>query len=149
MRFLVLLAMAVASLNAAAQLYSWKDADGKVQYSDQPPPASAKGTVRKVAPPATNVADPDAVRKNLADKELEARKKEKEAKESATKAEKDKADAAERRINCEKAQGNLRGLESGQTRFTTDAQGNRVALEGAVLEAELAAARKNVDGLCK
>ncbi|MBI4986807.1 MAG: DUF4124 domain-containing protein [Rhodocyclales bacterium] len=147
MRFLVTLALSLCSLGAAAQLYSWKDANGKIQYSDQPPPADAK--VRKVAPPAAQPTDPEGVRKKLAEQELTSRKKQKEAKENSAKAESAKAEAEERRSNCESAQGSLRAVESGQTRFTTDAQGNRVALDGAVREAELARARKAVADWCK
>ncbi len=40
-RFLAVL-LALAALPAAAQMYRWIDKDGKVHYSDQPPPAAAK-----------------------------------------------------------------------------------------------------------
>lgn len=146
MRILVPLALALYCLAAAAQLYSWKDADGKVHYSDEPP--ADKATARKVAPPAAGAADP-AARRSLADKEMESRKKQKEAQEAANKAEKDKADAEERRVECARAQGNLRAIESGQTRFTTDSKGERVGLDGEVREAELGKARKAADSWCK
>jgi len=51
---LVVLAWSVASGPAQAQQYRWVDKDGKVQFTDAPPPAGAKD-VRKVegsAPPA-------------------------------------------------------------------------------------------------
>ncbi|MDO8933694.1 MAG: DUF4124 domain-containing protein [Rhodocyclaceae bacterium] len=147
MRFLLPLALVLHSLTVAAQLYSWKDADGKIHYSDEPPPA--KTQARKVAPPPAPSADPAATRKNLAEMEMASRKKQKEAKDSAAKAEKEKADTEERRINCDKAKGNLQSIESGLTRFTTNAKGERVALEGAVRDAELASARKAADEWCK
>ena len=40
------LAMASAPL-AAAQLYQWKDAQGRMMYSDQPPPASIRNAQQK------------------------------------------------------------------------------------------------------
>jgi len=147
MRFLVILALSLASTVAGAQLYSWKDASGKVHYSDEPPPD--KSPSRKVAAPPAPSADPAAVRRSLAEKEIESRKKQKESQESAAKAEKAKTEAAERRVDCERAKGNLGSIESGQTRFATDSKGERVALDGAVREAELASARKAVDALCK
>jgi len=42
----VCLALASAPL-AAAQLYQWKDADGRMIYSDQPPPPSVKNAQQK------------------------------------------------------------------------------------------------------
>lgn len=147
MRVLVLLVFALYGAAASAQLYSWKDADGKVQYSDQPPPGQTPA--RKVAAPATLATDPAGTRKMLAEKELESRKKRKTAQEADANAEKEKADAEERRANCEKAKGNLQAMESGLTRFTANARGERVALEGAVRDAELGSARKAVEAWCK
>ncbi len=48
MRFFFLLSCCLAaSLVQAAELYRWVDADGKVHYTDQPPPASAKKVEEK------------------------------------------------------------------------------------------------------
>ncbi len=131
---------------ASAQLYSWKDASGKIHYSDEPPPD--KTQARKVAPPATGAGDP-AARKALAEQEAAARKKQKDTQESADKSEQDKAQAEERRVQCERARSNLQGIESGQVRFTIGANGERVGMDGAAREAELANARKAVDSWCK
>ncbi|MDD5248321.1 MAG: DUF4124 domain-containing protein [Rhodocyclaceae bacterium] len=146
MRFLVPLALALYCAVAAAQLYSWKDADGKVHYSDEPPADTTHA--RKLAPPAAGAAADPAARRSLAAKEMESRRKQKEAQEAASKAEKDKADAEERRVECARAQGNLKALESGQTRFTIDANGERVGLDGELRDAELAKARKAADSWC-
>lgn len=146
MRIITALACALLSLAASAQMYSWKDASGKTQYSDQPPPDKS---ARKIAAPAAPSSDAGDKRKDAADQEMEARKKQKDAKENAAKAEKDKAGAEERAINCEKAKGNLQAIESGQVRFTLDAKGERVALDGAVRDAEIANARKVADSWCK
>lgn len=147
MRILALFLMTFYAALASAQLYSWKDAQGKVHYSDEPP--QEKAPVRKVAPPPPPSIDPGAAQKSLAEKEVESRKRQKAAQEASAKADKEKADSEERRANCERAQGNLKALESGQTRFTTNSQGERVALDGDLREAELANARKAVDSWCK
>ena len=42
----VCMALASSPL-AAAQLYQWKDADGRMSYSDQPPPTSVKNAQQK------------------------------------------------------------------------------------------------------
>lgn len=143
----ILFACLLLPLGAAAQMYSWKDANGKIQYSDEPPPGKVQA--RKVAPPSAPSSDAAERRKEAADRDMEARKKQKEAKESATKAEKEKADAEDKRVNCEKARGQLQAIESGQARFTTDAKGERIALDGAVRDAEIASARRAVDSWCK
>lgn len=146
LRLLAPLALALCSMAAAAQLYSWKDASGKIHYSDEPPPE--KAPTRKVSPPAAGAGDP-AARQGLAEQEAAARKKQKETQDAAAKAEKEKAAAEERRSQCERARNNLQGLESGQVRFTVGANGERVGLEGGVREAELAKARQAVDAWCK
>jgi glutaredoxin len=47
-RILISVWLAAASSHlAAAQLYQWKDAQGHMVYSDQPPPASIKGAQQK------------------------------------------------------------------------------------------------------
>jgi len=47
-RILITVWLAAASTHlAAAQLYQWKDAQGRMVYSDQPPPASIKGAQQK------------------------------------------------------------------------------------------------------
>lgn len=44
---LVLLCCAVAGLAQAGELFRWVDAEGKVHYTDQPPPASARKVEEK------------------------------------------------------------------------------------------------------
>jgi hypothetical protein len=44
---LVLLCCTLAGLAQAGELFRWVDADGKVHYTDQPPPASAKKVEEK------------------------------------------------------------------------------------------------------
>lgn len=45
---LATLCMAIASAPlTAAQLYQWKDAQGRTQYSDQPPPPSVRNALQK------------------------------------------------------------------------------------------------------
>ncbi|HQS99318.1 MAG: glutaredoxin family protein [Hydrogenophilales bacterium 16-64-46] len=43
----ILVAMCVAASAGAAQLYQWKDAQGRMVYSDQPPPPSVKNAQQK------------------------------------------------------------------------------------------------------
>lgn len=147
MRLIIGLACALLSVTASAQMYSWKDANGKTQYSDTPP--ADKTPARKLAAPAAPSSDAVDKRKAAADKEMDARKKQTDGQKTAAQAEKDKADAENRRINCDKARVNLQAIQSGEVRFTLDAKGERVALDGAVRENEIANARKVTDSWCK
>ena len=58
------LAIAVAAMlvaaTAGAQMYRWVDKDGKVQYTDTPPPASAKSVQKRATAPAPTSAGPAA-----------------------------------------------------------------------------------------
>jgi glutaredoxin len=42
----------LAAATAAAQMYRWVDKDGKVHYTDSPPPAAAKGVQKRGSAPA-------------------------------------------------------------------------------------------------
>ena len=42
MKRVLTLALLLAALPASAVMYKWVDQDGKVHYSDQPPPDGAK-----------------------------------------------------------------------------------------------------------
>jgi len=58
------LAIAVAAMlvaaTAGAQMYRWVDKDGKVHYTDTPPPAAAKSAEKRTAAPAPTSAGPAA-----------------------------------------------------------------------------------------
>jgi glutaredoxin len=58
------LAIAVAAMlvaaTAGAQMYRWVDKDGKVQYTDTPPPASAKSVQKRGTGPAPTDTGPAA-----------------------------------------------------------------------------------------
>ncbi len=138
---LAALALALAPL-ASAQLYKWVDKDGKVSYSDQPPPAAASKQI-KVETGGSGPA-PSAVAR---DKELQ------KGRQEAADAQKKKDDAErvakQREEECEKSRSYLKGLENGGRFVTFDDKGNRTFLEADQIEAEKTKARKNVEEACK
>lgn len=133
---------------ALAEVYSWKDASGKVHYGSKPP-VGQQGEARKLAAPPAETPDQEAARKAAAERQMSEREKQQNAQEGAAKTKEDPAAQREREANCRAARANLATLESGQVRFTMNTKGERVALDGAALNAELAKARKNVDTWCK
>lgn len=143
-----LIAFALLPGIGQGQVYSWKDASGKIHYGDHPP-EERNVQSRKLpgAPAATD--DVEAARKASAERQFSEREKQGKADENARKTPENAAQAKEREANCRQAKANLAALESGQIRFTHNDRGERVALDGAVREEELAKARKSVDSWCK
>jgi hypothetical protein len=137
---LALIALALAPL-AGAQLYKWVDKDGKVHYSDQPPPAQAAKQINVAPGPAPA---PSALAK---DKALE--KTRAESRDAAKKAEETEKVAKQRQEECDRARSYLKGLENGGRFVTFDAKGERVFLEQDQIDAEIAKARRNADEACK
>ncbi|MBR0565197.1 DUF4124 domain-containing protein [Azoarcus sp. L1K30] len=152
---LLMLAL-LAALPASAEIYKWKDADGKVHFSDTPPPSGAVKTIREAAPASARPAgtqdgkSADASKpKTLAEKELEFRQRRAAEAEAQAKAEKESADAAQRKRACEDARSNLAALNSGQRIGRYGSDGQRVILDDAARAEEETRVRKQVDDFCK
>ena len=127
-----------------AGVYSWKDASGKTHYGDRPPAENQAESRKLAAPPAAD----ESAQKNVAERQLADREKQQKAQEDTKKTQEEQSEAKKRQEGCQQAKSNLSAIESGQVRFTIDAQGERVALDGAVRNAELARARKSVNEWC-
>lgn len=146
MRAIALIAL-LFPLAVAAQVYSWKDANGKVHYSDQPPPQSgAQSRVIKVDPSLT--AETPAAQKAAAEKRLDTNKQATEKKEAAAKAAQEKAAEEQRQKDCERAKLQAQGLESGQIRYRMGSGGEREALDDNARQAEIENTRRMVDAAC-
>jgi hypothetical protein len=123
--------------------------------SDTPPPGYAKESARTIggkapganAVPATGKA-PEAP-KTFAEKDMDFKKRQQETSEKAEKSEKEKAAAADKRENCDRAQKQLALLESGQRIATTDDKGERQIMEDAERDKEMERARRFVSESCK
>jgi len=151
----LLLAFAAA---ASAQLYRWVDKDGRVRYSDTPPPAGTKGTTLRQAP-ATYAPPPaaagDAAAKDArkgpmtpAEQEADFRKRQTDAQKARDKADQSGRDAQAKLDNCARAQETLAGLESGQRIARTNASGERYYIDDDQRAAEIAKARQSVSSWC-
>jgi hypothetical protein len=141
-RILLLACALAASTLANAQLYKWVDKDGRVTYSDQPPPALQS----KQLSISTGTSAPQRSAIEM-DKELEkgraeARDKAMADEQAASRA---KADAE----NCLRARGNLRTLTDEGRITTYDEKGERIFLDETQIRAERVKAQRAVDDLCK
>jgi hypothetical protein len=140
-----LLILSLTSTLSLAEVFSWKDASGKVHYGDRPP-ATNQADSRKLAPPPT--ADTEA-RKAFVERRMAEREKQQKAQEEAKKSGEDQAQIRQREENCKQAKATLTAIESGQVRFSLDAKGERTALDGAARDAEIARAKQAADSWCK
>ena len=140
-----LAAVALAcALPALAATYKWIDGNGRVVYSDQPPPAGQKYEVVGAAPPPDN---PNAVRE-MAQKDIEIKKAQKDRAEQATKAEKAQADLQRRADICSQSKAAVRTLQSDDALYTTTDKGERIALPLAERQRRLAEQQRLVREYC-
>lgn len=151
LRILILaLSLAFAS-GAAAQLYRWVDKDGRVRYTDTPPPAGVQGRTLQTpsAPPAAAPEGDAKAAPSLSEQEQSFRKRRLEAQKEAEKAALAQKEAEAKRQNCARAQEYLRTLESGQRVTRTNAQGEREFIDDATRARETASARQAVRDWCE
>lgn len=155
-QLLMIFSLLMAATSASAGITKWVDADGKVHYSDGPPPATAKSQQTlniKTAPAGSAVPDGKSEskggEKTLAEKELEFRKRAVEKEESASKQAKAQEEEKRRKENCTQARNQLQALKDGQKSSRYDEQGERVFLEDSARPKAIQEAQQAVDSWCK
>ena len=110
----IALVCATAALPAGAALYKWTDANGRVVYSDQPPTGNVKYEVVSGASSAPSApSNPNAVRE-MANKEVEFKRRAKDAVEKDQKAEAQRVEMAKKLETCQRAQSNIKQLSADQ-----------------------------------
>jgi hypothetical protein len=154
---------ATFALPAAAQ-WKWRDAGGRTQYSDTPPPPSIAekdilqrpqgsatlSTRRTAAPaPASAASDAPALAPKTADTELDAKRKQAEQEAAdKKKAEEAKATAA-RAENCTRAKAQMRALEAGGRMSRVNEKGEREFLDDKARAVETTRTRDAMASECK
>lgn len=143
-----------------AETFQWKDSNGQTVISDTPPPSTVKGrrslggqqpavVSEKPQDKPADDAKPAEGPKSMAEKDMEFKKRQQEAKEKADKQAKDQAAEAEKRDNCERAKRNLTALEGNQPMVTFDESGKRKIMDTSQREQELERSRRIVSESCK
>lgn len=155
MRHLLILAMLLAAAPAWSALYKWVDEAGRVHYSDQPPPGTAKNKqtieVSRPAPsaaPRTGDSAPKAAAKSPAELEMEFRKRQTEASEAEAKKQKDAQANSEKQRNCTDAKNRVAALEKGGRITKYGPGGEQQYLSDEEIGKELVQARKTADSWC-
>lgn len=152
-----------------AQMYKWTDANGKVQYSDKPPPAGAtaapvqnrSSSVTAPAPtPSTGAKGAEKVDAKAAaaakstkpltaaEQEQAFRKRKQDEEDGQKKAQEKLALETKKQENCASSKANLITMESGTRQARVDAKGERYFLDDAQIQAEVAKARQQVSTFC-
>jgi hypothetical protein len=150
-------ALLLAALTAHAQTYQWKDSAGRTIISDTPPPGTAKSSRALGTSPAPaseaakteETSKPADAPKSTAEKDMEFKKRQQDAKEKADKEAKEKATEEAKRDNCERARRNLAALESNQAITSLDANGQRQVMDTTQRQQEMERARKIMADSCK
>ncbi|MEX8492607.1 DUF4124 domain-containing protein [Sphaerotilus sp.] len=159
----VLLALTVLALAlpCAAQ-WKWRDAQGRVQYSDRPPPndvrdrdilarpAAGSAAQRPASPASASTgAPPGAASAPTSDPALEARKRQAEATQDQGKRDEEARAARQKVENCARAKEYARTVESGQRISRTNDKGEREFLDDAQRTRESIRAREIIASDCR
>jgi len=169
MRVLLWSALASAllswSLPALGQ-WAWRDAAGRMVYSDQPPPKSVPGKdiVRQPQAPAPRSLDqpettatsaktapqPAATRApSTSDREIAARVQQQKLAEAQKKAADEEAQQTRLAENCERLKGYQRALDGGFRVARINANGQQEVLDEATRAAERERTRLEIDQQCR
>lgn len=139
-------ALALLAAPAGADLYKWVDAQGRVHYSDKPPPNTAQKSSTVRAPAAASAPAASAPQqKTLKEQELEFRQRQTEEAEAAAKAQKE---ADMRAQNCTNARGNLATYTEGGRVVRFNAQGEREYLSDEDRAREIERWQREVNRWC-
>jgi hypothetical protein len=155
-KFLLILLM-LASANTFAAVSKWVDAQGRVHYSDQPPPPEARAETLRSESDTEGTAGTSGVTatsapaapKTIAEREAELKKAQQAKQAAADKAAKEQAAAEAVKANCANAQQNLRNLQEGGRMVVVDANGERSYMDDTQRRQRIEKAQQEISNLCK
>jgi len=157
MKKFLLILLTLASMNVFAALNKWTDANGKVHYSDLPPPANVKAKTLRATPVAGSPASASGVAassvpaapKTIAEADAEYKKAQQAKKEAAEKLTQEQNKADEIKAACVGLRQNLMTLESGTRVQVFSANGERAYMDDTQRQQSLEKARQEVSTYCK
>lgn len=167
-----MLGVAFVFAQPVAAQWAWRDASGKMVYSDQPPPVSvpARNIVRQPrdgaasaasaagTPQGAGAADsksqsgaaqaPRPATPTVVEREIESRRRQQQLAEAEKKAADEEARQAKLAENCERMRGYLRALEGGFRLSRVNAAGQQEILDDAARAAERDRTRAEIEQSC-
>jgi len=133
-------------ITASAEVYRWVDGNGRVQFSDQPPPDVNAQKVE--TRPATGKGSASGG-KNYQQQDQEFRKRRVEEDENAKKRTETEKQASAKQKNCDAAKSQLAALQAGGRFSRTNQKGEREVLDDKAMQAALSDAKQAVADWCQ
>ena len=150
LRIFVTVLLFVFSIVANGELYKWVDDKGKTQYTDQPPPAGAATTEKKLeiklspVQPAADKAKKGG--KNLAERELDFKKRLAEKEQEEAKQQKEIKESKEK---CTQARSKLKLYQEAPKLTVSDGKGGIVRADDAARQKGIKEAQKEIKSYCR
>ena len=132
------------SFSAYGVLNKWVDADGKVHYSDEPPPLDVKA--KKLAMPSAASGVP--AQKTYIELESELKKTQKAKEEAGQKASRQQEETLAKQKHCASLRTHLTTLENSPRIATYNDKGERTLMDDATRQKEMEEARKQISSNC-
>lgn len=143
----------------AAEVYKWKDVDGKIRYSDTPPAGKTpyeilsgkKAAAARAGASDEGISAPVANGKTVkpaADKEIDARKRKAEADNTQKKSQEKLEEQKVREQNCVTAKSNMQIYKQGGRMYKIDEKGERQYMDDKDIAAGLEKANQEVEQWC-
>lgn len=146
--FIFLTLLLLFAVPANSQIYKWVDKNGKVQYSDQPPPRGISKNEKMLdipsSPEPTN--EDESITKDLMEKEREF--KERRAAREETRI-KQQAEVEMKKENCLKAQSNLNLLKNSERLSVPDGNGGVIDMDDQLRQKYMDEALENIATYCQ
>lgn len=147
MKTFVAALMLMVSATASGQILKCVRPDGSTEFASVCPPGS---TVQQTGIRNNPSASPAPAAKSLAEQDSEFRKRRAEQEKGRAKEQKEAAQVAQRKRACDDARSYLAGLQARNRIVQTDPKtGERVFLDDAGYEREIASAQASVAANCK
>jgi hypothetical protein len=133
------------SFNSYGALTKWVDSEGKVHYSDEPPPANVQAKTLAVPAAASGVP----AEKTYREIEAERQNAMKIKGESEQKAAKQQEEALARQKWCAGMRSNLITLEKSQRIASYNEKGEKILMDDATRQQEIAETRRKIEAECR
>ncbi len=154
MKYCVAIVLFLVSMSTYADATKWVDSEGRVHYSDSPPPQNVKSQTLHMSPssnaPASTEAGASApaAPKTIFEKEAEMKKQRKAKDEAAQKAAQEEEQAKTKRQNCEQSRSTLATLQNAPRVTVYDEKGERSVLDDAARQQRISEAQDAVSRYC-
>lgn len=147
-KFLLIL-LILASANSFAEVNKWIDDQGRVHYSDQPPPPDVQTKILGSASDHSASGVTATGQPTFVEQEAAMKRAQQADQAAAAQAAQKQAAADAFKANCNNAQQNLRSLQSGNRISDVNASGERYFLDDSQRQQRIDKAQQDISNYCK